>query len=123
LVKNRQRIAPGAAVVRTEILCKEVGIVRDIREGINEPVRRLLVMRDADSREISAARTLDVSPGQRLVAGTSIAPGVVLEESGQVVKVIPTSQTESAKLLLRVACPYRVSADAARRRRQLSAAG
>jgi DNA-directed RNA polymerase subunit beta' len=58
------------------------------------------------------AGTPDVSPGQLLVAGTEIAPGVVLEESGQVVKVIPASETESAKLLLRVARPYRVSAGA-----------
>src|SRR4028118_1189218 len=69
-------------------------------------------MRDADSIEISVAGTPDVSPGQLLVAGTEIAPGVVLEESGQVVKVIPASETESAKLLLRVARPYRVSAGA-----------
>ena len=112
LVEDGQRIAPGAVVARTEILCKEAGIVRGIREGINEPVRRLLVMRDADSIEISVAGTPDVSPGQLLVAGTEIAPGVVLEESGQVVKVIPASETESAKLLLRVARPYRVSAGA-----------
>ncbi len=46
------------------------------------------------------------------MAGTSIAPGVVLEESGQVVKVISASETESAKLLLRVARSYRVSAGA-----------
>ena len=112
MVEDGQRIAPGAVVARTEILCKEAGIVRGIREGINEPVRRLLVMRDADSIEISVAGTPDVSPGQLLVAGTEIAPGVVLEESGQVVKVIPASETESAKLLLRVARPYRVSAGA-----------
>jgi DNA-directed RNA polymerase subunit beta' len=70
LVEDGQRIAPGAVVARTEILCKEAGIVRGIREGINEPVRRLLVMRDADSIEISVAGTPDVSPGQLLVAGT-----------------------------------------------------
>ncbi|MEG5051473.1 MULTISPECIES: DNA-directed RNA polymerase subunit beta'' [unclassified Microcoleus] len=112
LVEDGQSIAPGAVVARTEILCKEAGIVRGIREGHGEPVRRLLVMRDADSISISVAGTPDVSPGQLLVAGTEIAPGVVLEESGQVVKVVPASETEPAKLVLRVARPYRVSAGA-----------
>ena len=112
LVEDGQSIAPGAVVARTEILCKEAGIVRGIREGQGEPVRRLLVMRDADSISISVAGTPDVNPGQLLVAGTEIAPGVVLEESGQVVKVVPETETESAKLLLRVARPYRVSAGA-----------
>ncbi|MEG4170801.1 MULTISPECIES: DNA-directed RNA polymerase subunit beta'' [unclassified Microcoleus] len=112
LVEDGQSIAPGAVVARTEILCKEAGIVRGIREGHGEPVRRLLVMRDADSISISVASTPGVSPGQLLVAGTQIAPGVTLEESGQVVKIVPASETEPAKLVLRVARPYRVSAGA-----------
>ncbi|WP_332967570.1 MULTISPECIES: DNA-directed RNA polymerase subunit beta'' [unclassified Microcoleus] len=113
LVEDGQSIAPGAVVARTEILCKEAGIVRGIREGLNEPVRRLLVMREADSVTVSVAGTPAVSPGQLLVAGTEVAPGVILEESGQVVKVIPASDNgEEAKIVLRVARPYRVSGGA-----------
>ncbi len=113
LVEDGQSIAPGAVVARTEILCKEAGIVRGIREGQGEPIRRLLVMRDADSVTVSVAGTPDVSPGQLLVAGTEVAPGVILEESGQVVKVIPASDSgEQAKIVLRVARPYRVSGGA-----------
>jgi DNA-directed RNA polymerase subunit beta' len=113
LVEDGQSIAPSAVVARTEILCKEAGIVRGIREGQGEPIRRLLVMRDADSVTVSVAGTPEVSPGQLLVAGTEVAPGVILEESGQVVKVIPASDSgEEAKIVLRVARPYRVSGGA-----------
>ncbi len=112
LVEDGQSIAPGAVVARTEILCKEAGIVRGIREGLNEPVRRLLVMRDADSISVSVAGTPDVSPGQLVVAGTEVAPGIILEESGQVVKVIPANGTALAKIVLRIARPYRVSGGA-----------
>jgi DNA-directed RNA polymerase subunit beta' len=113
LVEDGQSIAPSAVVARTEILCKEAGIVRGIREGQGEPIRRLLVMRDADSVTVSVALPPEVSPGQLLVAGTEVAPGVILEESGQVVKVIPTSNDgEEAKIVLRVARPYRVSGGA-----------
>ncbi|TAG90820.1 MAG: DNA-directed RNA polymerase subunit beta'' [Oscillatoriales cyanobacterium] len=113
LVEDGQEIAPGAVVARTEILCKEAGIVRGIREKMGEPVRRLLVMRDVDAVTIDVAGVPDVTPGELLVAGTEIAPGVFLEESGQVVKVIaPTKPEESAKVMLRIARPYRVSAGA-----------
>lgn len=113
LVSDGQSIAPGAVVARTEILCKESGIVRGIREGVGEPIRRLLVMRDTDSVTVDVAGVPNVSPGQLLVAGTEIAPGVFLSESGQVVKVIPATDAQApAKIVLRVARPYRVSAGA-----------
>ncbi|MBE9121117.1 DNA-directed RNA polymerase subunit beta'' [Tychonema sp. LEGE 07199] len=112
LVEDGQSIAPGAVVARTEILCKEAGTVRGIREGQNEPVRRLLVMREADSISIDLPVAPDFSPGQLLVAGTEIAPGTFLEESGQVVKVVPSNGSEPAKIVLRIARPYRVSAGA-----------
>ncbi|MGL5060537.1 MAG: DNA-directed RNA polymerase subunit beta' [Microcoleus sp.] len=112
LVTDGQEIAPGAVVARTEILCKEAGIVRGIREGVAEPVRRLLVMREADSATVEVRGTPSVSPGQLMVAGTEIAPGIVLDQSGQVVKVTPASGNEPAQVLLRAARPYRVSAGA-----------
>ncbi len=113
LVEDGQSIAPGAVVARTEILCKEAGIVRGIRQGQAEPVRRLLVMRSTDSVEVTCPGTPAVSPGQLLVAGTSIAPGTILEESGQVVKIVPpATASEPSKIILRIARPYRVSAGA-----------
>jgi DNA-directed RNA polymerase subunit beta' len=113
LVEDGQEIAPGAVVARTEILCKEAGTVRGIREKIGEPVRRLLVMRDSDSVTVDVAGVPQVSAGELLVAGTEVAPGIFLQESGQVMKVIsPTTEGGSAQILLRIARPYRVSAGA-----------
>jgi DNA-directed RNA polymerase subunit beta' len=113
LVEDGQSIAPGAVVARTEINSKEAGIVRGIREGVGEPIRRLLVMRESDSITVNVAGIPAVSPGQLLVAGTEIAPGIILEESGQVVKVIPPATAgENAQIVLRVARPYRVSPSA-----------
>ena len=113
LVEDGQEIAPGAVVARTEILCKEAGTVRGIREKIGEPVRRLLVMRDSDAVTVDVAGVPQVSAGELLVAGTEVAPGIFLQESGQVMKVIsPTTEGGSAQILLRIARPYRVSAGA-----------
>lgn len=113
LVEDGQEIAPGAVVARTEILCKEAGTVRGIREKIGEPVRRLLVMRDSDAVTVDVAGVPHVSAGELLVAGTEVAPGIFLQESGQVMKVIsPTTEGGSAQILLRIARPYRVSAGA-----------
>ncbi|XZO04575.1 MAG: DNA-directed RNA polymerase subunit beta'' [Microcoleus sp.] len=113
LVEDGQEIAPGAVVARTEILCKEAGTVRGIREKIGEPVRRLLVMRDVDAVTVDVAGVPQVSPGELLVAGTEVAPGIFLEESGQVVKITPGATPDApAKILLRIARPYRVSAGA-----------
>ncbi|MGE5656076.1 MAG: DNA-directed RNA polymerase subunit beta' [Actinomycetota bacterium] len=111
LVKDGDAIAPGAVVARTEILCKEAGVVGGIREGISEAVRRVLVVRDADMivRELSVAPACTV--GQLLVAGSEIAPGLTLEESGQVVAVDAAAPSQY-RLTLRIARPYRVSAGA-----------
>lgn len=106
LVKDGDQIAPGAVVARTEIQCKEAGEVQGIREGV-EAIRRILVVRDVDLVTIeTSGAPVTVKRGELLVAGTEIAPGVILEESGQVVKVTDSQVT------LRVARPYRVSAGA-----------
>jgi DNA-directed RNA polymerase subunit beta' len=103
MVKDGDQIAPGAVVARTEIQCKESGEVQGIREGA-EAIRRVLVVRDADLMTVSAqGQTPSVKPGELLVAGSTIAPGVTLEESGQVVGL------EDRQVVLRVARPYRVS--------------
>lgn len=103
MVKDGDQIAPGAVVARTEIQCKESGEVQGIREGA-EAIRRVLVVRDADLMTVSTqGQAPSVKVGELLVAGSTIATGVTLEESGQVVGI------EDSQVVLRVARPYRVS--------------
>ncbi len=111
LVSDGQQIAPGEVVAKTEIQCKEAGIVQGIREG-SSAGRRLLVLRDLDKLVIADLPNLlvEVKAGDFLLDGTEIAPGVFLPESGQVLQV---SSSESGTLvILRIARPYRVSAGA-----------
>jgi DNA-directed RNA polymerase subunit beta' len=101
LVKDGDQITAGAVVARTEILCKEAGEVQGIREG-SEAIRRILVVRESDTVTI-AAKQPTVKAGDLLVAGTNLASGVPLEESGQVLQV------DGDHVKLRIARPYRVS--------------
>ena len=103
LVKDGEQIPPGAVVARTEIQCKESGEVRGIREGV-EAIRRILVVTDADQVTIDTqGKTPTVKKGALLVSGSEIAPGINLEESGQVIQV------SDSQVTLRIARPYRVS--------------
>ncbi|MEO0946541.1 MAG: DNA-directed RNA polymerase subunit beta' [Cyanobacteria bacterium J06641_5] len=105
LVEDGQEIPPKAVVARTEILCKETGDVRGIRED-GEVVRRVLLVREADRFTVETPEPAKVVVGDLLVAGTQIASGVTLPASGQVVDV------SDERLVLRHARPYRVSAGA-----------
>ncbi|WP_369817794.1 MULTISPECIES: DNA-directed RNA polymerase subunit beta' [Planktothricoides] len=121
LVKDGDQIEPGACVARTEILGKEAGVVRGIRQGA-EAVRRILVMRSDDQKTISVPTKPKVKVGDLVVAGTEIAPGVPAEISGEVLQVNPSatdsgsssggSSGGSYQLLLREGRPYRVSSGA-----------
>jgi DNA-directed RNA polymerase subunit beta' len=103
LVDDRQQIDPGAVVARTEILCKEGGIIQGIREG-QEIVRRLLVTRDVDQFQINTeGHPTGVQLGDLLVAGSTLGDHVSVSESGQVVAI------DEQTLTLRHARPYRVS--------------
>lgn len=103
LVQDGDQIAPGAVVARTEILCKEAGEVRGIREG-GEAIRRLLVMRDADKIVIETqGKQPTVKRGDLLVSDSQVADRITTPESGQVVKV------EADRVIVRIARPYRVS--------------
>ena len=86
LVEDGQSIAPGAVVARTEIQCKETGTIRGIREAA-EAIRRVLVLRENDLFTVTASAQPQVRPGDLVVAGSEIAPGVFAETSGQVVEV------------------------------------
>jgi DNA-directed RNA polymerase subunit beta' len=86
LVEDGQVITPGAVVARTEIQCKEAGEVRGVREG-TEAIRRILVLRESDCITIRCSEKPKVKLGDLLVAGTEIASGIFVEDSGQVLKV------------------------------------
>jgi len=106
LVKDGDRIAPGSVIARTEIQCKEAGEVQGIRQGA-EAIRRILVVRNADTLTIdTAGKTSAVNVGDLLVAGSEIVPHFTLQESGQVLQV------KGSEVVLRLARPYRVSAGA-----------
>jgi DNA-directed RNA polymerase subunit beta' len=105
LVTDGDEIAPGAVVARTEIQCKESGIVRGIREGA-EAIRRVLVLRDADLLEIPITNPPKVKVGDLVVETDLLATGTPSPESGQV------AQVNSGSITLRLARPYRVSAGA-----------
>ncbi|MFB2921894.1 MULTISPECIES: DNA-directed RNA polymerase subunit beta' [Aerosakkonema] len=106
LVTDGMQIPPGAVVARTEIQCKEAGLVRGIREGA-EAIRRVLVVRNADLVQVDTQNQKpSVKTGDLLVAGSPIAPGIRASESGQVVEVTDTH------IVLRIARPYRVSTGA-----------
>jgi len=106
LVKEGDQIAPGDVVARTEIQCKDAGEVRGVLEG-GEAIRRILIVREADRFVVDTqGQEASVQVGDLLVAGAEVAPGITLEESGEVVEVTPSS------IKLRIARPYRVSSGA-----------
>ncbi|MCT7951075.1 DNA-directed RNA polymerase subunit beta' [Ancylothrix sp. C2] len=113
LVEDGDRIVAGEVVARTEIQCKESGIVGGIRTG-SEVVRRVLVMRDSDSFSVHSKVPVSVKTGDLLVAGSAeIAPGVPALESGQVLSVSPVAEgADEFEVRIRLARPYRVSSGA-----------
>ncbi|MBD2384600.1 DNA-directed RNA polymerase subunit beta'' [Cylindrospermum sp. FACHB-282] len=117
-VEEGMTIAPGSVVARTQILCKEGGVVRGVKRAA-ENVRRCLVLRKADMISIPTSTQPKVKKGDLLVEGAQIAPGVLAPESGQVVEVKSTNaaattqptalSTQPYAVTLRVGRPYRVS--------------
>ncbi len=85
-VEALQTIAPGAVVARTQILCKEGGIVRGVQKG-SETVRRCLVLRHTDMVTVNTTVAPKLKKGDLLVEGAAIVPGVVAPLSGQVLNV------------------------------------
>ena len=113
LVEDGQEIARGETIARTEIICQSSGTVRGIREA-GEAIRRILIVRELDqvTYELNIAKSeCSYQEGDLLVAGTEIATGLTLEESGQLVELIENSGGTTT-VVLRHARPYRVSAGA-----------
>ncbi|MGK7920545.1 MAG: DNA-directed RNA polymerase subunit beta' [Trichodesmium sp.] len=114
MVKDGDVIEAGAVVSRTEILSKESGEVRGIREGA-EAIRRILMVREEDLMKIPVNTLPSVTEGDLLVAGSEIAPGTVIDKSGMVSrieKIVLPDGTESYQVILRQGRPYRVSTGA-----------
>ncbi|MBW4666347.1 MAG: DNA-directed RNA polymerase subunit beta'' [Cyanomargarita calcarea GSE-NOS-MK-12-04C] len=117
-VEDGQAIAPGAVVARTQILCKEGGIVRGVQTG-SDVVRRCLVLRPMDMVTTNTKSQPKVKVGDLVVEGSEVATGVFAEESGQVVSLTnpgakSTGQdsalaTQQHSVTIRSGRPYRVS--------------
>ncbi|MCL2933717.1 MAG: DNA-directed RNA polymerase subunit beta' [Trichodesmium sp. MAG_R03] len=114
LVGDGDVIQARGVISRTEILSKESGEVRGIREG-SEAIRRILIVREADLVKIPVKTLPSVAEGDLLVAGTEIAPGTFIPQSGMVSQIEQTVLDDGSKsyqVILRKGRPYRVSAGA-----------
>ena len=117
-VVDGDSIAPGAVVASTQILAKEGGIVRGVQKGA-EAVRRCLILRETDQLTIQTPVAPNFQVGDLIVENMEIAPGVRLEESGQVLRIekpISSTATTDSELAtthyttkIRIGRPYRVS--------------
>ena len=116
-VEDGLTIAPGSVVARTQILCKEGGIVRGVQKG-SENVRRCLVLRHTDMLTTNTSTQPKVKVGDLLVEGTEVAAGAFAPESGQVVDIKSAAaasggesalSTKNYVITTRIGRPYRVS--------------
>ena len=123
-VQDGDTIAPGSVVARTQILCKDGGVVRGVQRG-TETVRRCLVLRHSDMITMNTQAKPKVKVADLLVEGGELAPGVFAEESGQVVVIKKVGEAGEAisssaspgslaspsswEVTLRIGRPYRVS--------------
>ncbi|MEX1324987.1 MAG: DNA-directed RNA polymerase subunit beta' [Synechococcaceae cyanobacterium] len=105
-VADGDNVKRGDVVATTQILCKEDGLVQVPEVDDAEPVRRLIVERDEDTRRIDlgSAQPL-VTVNQRLVDGDPLAEGVPAPCCGQVEAI------EGSSLTIRLGRPYMVSPD------------
>ena len=117
-VEDGQTILPGAVVARTQILCKEGGVVRGVQKG-SEAVRRCLVLRHSDTVILTSKQAAKVKVGDLIVEGSHVSSGVVTPESGEVLSIgndpAKGASGDSAlaaqnhEIKIRVGRPYRVS--------------
>ncbi|SBO44623.1 DNA-directed RNA polymerase subunit beta' [Cyanobium sp. NIES-981] len=105
-VQDGDTVKKGDVVATTQILCKEDGVVQLPDQTDGEPIRRLIVERDVDTRQIDlgAASPL-VAVDQRLVDGDLLAEGQPSPCCGQVEAI------EGSTVTVRLGRPYMVSPD------------
>ena len=105
-VEDGATVKRGDVVATTQILCKEDGVLQlpDLVDG--EPIRRLIVERDGDTRSIDlGAAKPEVSVDQRIVDGDLLGQGVEAPCCGQVEAI------NGNTLTIRLGRPYMVSPD------------
>ena len=105
-VEDGTTVKRGDVVATTQILCKEDGVLQlpDLVDG--EPIRRLIVERDGDTRSIDLGSAEPVvSVDQRIVDGDLLAEGVEAPCCGQVEAI------DAHTLTIRLGRPYMVSPD------------
>ena len=105
-VEDGVSVKSGDVVATTQILCKEDGVVQlpDPQEG--EPIRRLIVEREGDTRRIELGSAQpQVTVGQRVVDGDLLAEGVQAPCCGQVEAI------DGSAVTIRLGRPYMVSPD------------
>jgi len=105
-VADGDAVKRGDVVATTQILCKEDGVVQLPDPVDGEPIRRLIVERDGDTRAIDlGAASPAVVLNQRVVDGDLLAEGVPAPCCGQVEAI------DGASVTIRLGRPYMVSPD------------
>ncbi|MCX5969403.1 MAG: DNA-directed RNA polymerase subunit beta' [Cyanobacteria bacterium] len=105
-VEDGIAVKRGDVVATTQILCKDDGVVHLPDPTPGEPIRRLIVERDGDTREIDLGSPEPaVVIGQRIVDGDLLAEGVAAPCCGQVEAI------DGHRLTIRLGRPYMVSPD------------
>ncbi|QNG29509.1 DNA-directed RNA polymerase subunit beta' [Synechococcus sp. LTW-R] len=105
-VNDGDSVKAGDVVATTQILCKEDGLVQVPAVIEGEPVRRLIVERESDTRTIDlGSAKAQVKAGQRLVDGDQLAKGLPAPCCGQVESV------DGSTVTIRLGRPYMVSPD------------
>ena len=105
-VNDGDSVKAGDVVATTQILCKEDGLVQVPAVIEGEPVRRLIVERESDTRTIDlGSAKAEVKAGQRLVDGDQLAKGLPAPCCGQVESV------DGSTVTIRLGRPYMVSPD------------
>ena len=104
-VADGDTVKRGDVVATTQILCKDNGVVQLPDPVDGEPVRRLIVEREGDTRRIELGGAPLVVVDQRIVDGDLLAEGVPAPCCGQVEAI------EGTALIIRLGRPYMVSPD------------
>ena len=104
-VEDGTTVKRGDVVATTQILCKEDGVVQLPESTSDEPIRRLLVERASDTRNLDVSGSIQVAVGDRVVDGDRLSDTSKAPCCGQVEAIQGSSVT------IRVGRPYMVSPD------------